>query len=243
MPTDPFDIVDAKREEANQCLAKLGTVYVRPEHKGQATSYMIAVMSCPGTIVIHQWHDEFKRLLHGFLAATRSIPDIIENRFGYDDKAWDRKAWLRTLDPGEQQRRKDFSKTFRPDFDAFKGHALKAQRRKAIHFDGQADWHVVVKGFRGETYFGDNLTPLDQAESLPALTGDPALDLPALESPLLPLQPLAKDFWLGAKGDPDRTPLFDECRSYLRDADNLIMAARRLFHSIHNGHPFTIPTW
>jgi hypothetical protein len=242
MSADPFDVVDAKREEASHCLRRLGKVYIRPEHTGQATSYMIAAMSCPNTIVAHQWHNQFKTLLHGFLAATRSIPDIIESRFGYDDKAADRKAWIKSLDPGEQQRRKDFSMALKPDFNAFKGHALSAQRRKAIHFDGQADWHVEVVGFRGQTYFGDNTAPLDQAEEQ-VFTGDPALDVPAMSSPALHLQPRAENFWLGSKGDANRTPLFDECRRYLSEADCLIRTARSLFASIHDGHPFTVPTW
>ena len=200
MSADPFDLVDAKREEASHCLRKLGQVYVRPEHQGQATPNMIAAMSCPGTIVAHEWHGQFRTLLHGFLATTRSIPDIIECRFGYDDKApADRKKWFKSLDPGEQQRRKDFSKAFKPDFDAFKGHALSAQRRKAIHFDGQADWHVDVKGFRGRIYFGDNTTPLDQVEAQ-EFSGDPASDVPAMSSPALHLQPRSEDFWLGSIG-------------------------------------------
>jgi hypothetical protein len=242
MSADPFDVVDVKREEASHCLRKLGRVFIRPEHKGQATSYMIAAMSCPGTIVAHQWHDEFKTLLHGFLAATRSIPDIIESWFGYDEKAPDRKAWFKSLDPGEQQRRKEFSKGFKPGFDAFKHHALSAQRRKAIHFDGQADWHVEVRGVRGGTYFGDNTTPLDQAEAL-VFGGDPVLDVPVMSSPALHLQPRVDDFWLGSRGDPTRTPLFGECRRYLSEADTLIKTARSLFASIHDSHPFTVPTW
>jgi hypothetical protein len=239
MPGDPFDLVDMKFQEVNDTLLRLGRVFIRPEHKGQLTSHMAAQMSIPNTILHHNWHDPFKTLLRAFLAETRSIPDIIQTRFGWDRV---REARLRLLDPAEQTRRQDFRDQFQPHFDAFNHQALSDQRRKCIHFDGQVDWHVELRGFRGGTYFGDSENPLAQAEEL-TYSGNPALDVAIMSSPALHLQPRAENFWLGKVGDPDRTPLFDECRSYLREAEKLIQTARSLFAAIHNGHPLTVPTW
>jgi hypothetical protein len=56
-----------------------------------------------------------------------------------------------------------------------------------------------------------------------------------MSGPAVDLQPRAKNFWLGSKDGPNRTALFDECRSYLSEADTLIRTAQSLFASTHDG--------
>ena len=241
MISTPFDLLELKLDEARNNLRALSRVFVRPKHKGAVTFHMAAQMSCPGTVLAYFWHDKFKTYLHGFIAATRSVPDIIQTHFGFDTDRR-RQTWLTSLDPGEQQRRQDFTDRFRRDFIAFNDHPLSGQRRKSIHFDGLAKWHVEYKG-RWKTYHGDSVTPLDQAEIPAPPTGDPALDVPAMMSPAIHIQPQRKDFWLGPIGDPNRTPLFDECASFLGAAEKLVATARKLFGEVHEGHTFTVPTW
>jgi hypothetical protein len=214
-------------------------VFLHPIHKGAITSHMAAQMSSLNTVMPHIWHDAFNSQLNHFLTATRSVPDIIQTRFGYDGK---QKAWLSRLDPQEQHRRQEFKDKFSAHFTVFNRLPLSDQRRQTIHGSGLADWHVEVKGLRG-VYFGDNMTPLDQTEPPLPSSGDPALDVPMMMSHSLPIQPLGKDFWFGPIGDLNKRSFFPECQGYLSAARNLVTEARTLFANIHQGHPLTPPQW
>jgi len=238
LSADPFNAVEAKLQEACHNLRRLETVFIRPEHTGQYDRYRVQ-LSCARTVLHYEWHDQFKATLHGFLAAGRSVPDIIQSTFGYDKK---QKDWLDTLDQAEQDRREEFAKRFSSHFTAFNQLPLSGQRRKVIHKDGMADWHVEVKGLR-KIYYGDKTTALPQIEDDPPLSDDQALNVAIFSSPFIHLQPFPKDFWLGPKGDPNRTPLFDQCRNYLKEAEKLVNEARSLFAKIHDGQQFTVPTY
>src|ERR1700674_1920523 len=103
---DSFDVVDLKITEAEKHLEKMGQALIHPRHRPNMPAHYPALLSSPGTIIHHDWHDSFNSELNAFLSTTRSVPDVIQNRFGYDKPQLN--TWLLALDKQEQDRRKDF---------------------------------------------------------------------------------------------------------------------------------------
>jgi hypothetical protein len=240
---DYFDVVDLKEAEAGKHLQRMGEALIHPRHRPNMSAHYAALLSCPGTIIHHSWHDTFNSELNAFLSTARSIPDVIQNRFGYDKPHLN--SWLLALDQQEQDRRKDFQKQFKAKFDPFRQLPLNGERNEAHHGSGVAHWEARVKG-RWGTYIGGPTKPIPSTESPPAVPGeDSALAILAANS-ILPIEPMHTDFWW-AIPQPDGSvrslPLFLECRSFLPAATGLVIHARQLFQNIHNGHPFTLPPW
>ncbi len=242
MTFEPFDLVDSKLEEAGKLLTKMEQVIIHPRHKPGFTATHVAIMSCPGTIVGHDWHKEFEATLNAFLAATHSVPDIITKQLGRDAHDM-RLPWYRRLGEEEKKRREKFQREFDKNLGKFRQHPLSDERHEVIHRSGLPHWEVRVKG-RYKTYIGGPMNPLPAVEQWPIIPReDPAFWLLANSTPL-PLEPTAADFWwvIAQPSGPDRSlPLFDECRAFLRAACDLGAHARQLHQAIHQGQTLTKP--
>jgi hypothetical protein len=220
-------------------------------------------MSCPGTIIVHNWHDKFEGELNAFLAATRSVPDIITKQLGYDARGlklpWYLRwlpgdlqsaqtgtdAWVLSVTKEEKKRRRKFHRKFEKKFIQFRRHPLSNERHEVMHRSGLPHWEVRVKG-TFKTYIGGPMNPLPPQEDWPVIPReDPAFWALADTSPRL-LEALRDDFyWVIPQ--PDGTifslPLFEECRNFLQAANDLVEHARQLYQAIHQGHALTSPPW
>jgi hypothetical protein len=238
---DYFDVVDSKLREGNEHLKTMGKVIIHPRHRPGFTNQQAAILSCSNTLIWHLWHDPFNSALNAFLSATRSVPDVIRNRFGYDRPG--KNAWLVKLDPAEKKRRRLFSEQFEKDFKLFRRLPLNEERNEAHHGSGVAHWEVVVQGKWG-TYVGGPLQRLPQTESREDF---PDLPLGWLEGACTrELEVSWTDFWWVIPQDdnpPLRVPLFDECKNFLGQAEKLAEHGRKLFKQFHEGQPFTLPPW
>ena len=240
---DYFDVVDLKMAEAEEHLEKMGQALIHPRHRPNMPAHYAALLSSPGTIIHHEWHSRFNAEVNAFLSTTRSVPDVIQNRFGYDPHK--RNTWLLSLDPLEQGRRMNFQTQFKTKFALFQQLPLNKERNEAHHGSGVAHWEVRVKG-RWGTYIGGPKKPIPSTESPPVVPGeDPALAILAASS-IRPVEPMHTDFWWAlpqANGSVSSLPLFPECKRFLEAAQTLVNSARQLFLSIHYGKPFTLPPW
>jgi hypothetical protein len=267
MSFDPFALVGGKLEQASKHLTEMGQAIIHPRHKPSFTATHAAIMSCPGTVIAHDWHEPFERQLNAFLAATRSVPDIITKQLGYDRprtnlplfsrwfysiKSWlggsawtGNDLWLSSLGGDEKKRRKKFQRKFEREFNRFRQFPLSEERHEVIHRSGLAHWQVTVKG-RFKTYVGGPMNRLPAVEEFPCIPReDPAFWLLADSSPPL-VEPTAADFWwvIPQPNGTDRSlPLFEECRSFLRAAGGLEALARQLYQDIHQGQKLTSPPW
>jgi hypothetical protein len=257
MTFDPFALIRQRLEEASEHLTEMGRAIIHPRHKPGFTSTHAAIMSCPWTIIAHDWQGPFERGLNGFLTATRSVPDIITKQLGYDPhgmrlpwhtrlaKALKRRWHGPTTADEETKRRKKFQRKFEKKFAKFRQHPLSEERHEVIHRSGLPHWEVRVKG-RFRTYVGGPMNPLPLVEEFPHITGeDPAFWVLADSSPML-VEPMAADFcWVIPQpgGAAKTLPLFDECRAFLQAARDLEALARRLYQDIHQGHQLTSPPW
>jgi hypothetical protein len=267
MTFDAFALVGTKLEQAGKHLEEMGQAIIHPRHKPGFTATHVAMMSCPGTVIAHNWHEPFESQLNAFLAATRSVPDIITKQLGYDmprtkppwysrwlysmkswlgGSAWTgNHSWLSSLGEGERKRRKKFQRKFEREFKKFRQFPLSEERHEVIHRSGLAHWQVRVKG-RFKTYVGGPMNRLRAVEEFPFISReDPSFWLFADSSPPL-VEPMAADFWWVIP-QPDGTdkslPLFDECRTFLRAAGGLETLARQLYQDVHQGQKLTSPPW
>lgn len=242
-----FDNIQFKALEARRHLDRMGHVIIHPRHRAGFSQHQAASLSCPGTIISHQWHEEFNAALNAFLSTARSIPDVIENQFGYDNHTKQKKAWLNALPQDEQTRRSAFSNEFLKKQAPFLKLPLNAERNEVHHGSGIAHWEVRVQGRWGLTYTGGPTNPLPNTETRPVPQGeDPALSCLMAASAIQPLEPMHTDFfWVipQPNGNVVSVPLFPECRGFLESAEALSAEAERLFKGIHDGHSFTPAPW
>lgn len=98
--TDHFDVGESNVADAEKHFENMGKAIIQPRHRSGLSQNYAAQLSASGTIDYHDWHDEFNGQMNAFLSATRSIPDVIRNRFGYDRP--DKNSWPSALDPQEQ---------------------------------------------------------------------------------------------------------------------------------------------
>jgi hypothetical protein len=64
------------------------------------------------------------------------------------------REWFRTLDADEQERRREFARKFKADYDAFRALPLGTARHISEHRTGVAPVTVTVTGDFGLTYKG-----------------------------------------------------------------------------------------
>jgi hypothetical protein len=180
-----------------------------------------------------QWEQSFYARLDAFLAMARSVPDIIQWGFGVDvamrDKTW-LKPWFDSLAASEQGRREEFSKRFKPPYDAFRSLALTNARNISLHRKGYPPVELNITGRFGVSYVGSPVKGVPGAESRPISAdddpADPAVLWAATELPV-PVRPMWTDFTIGGK------PLFAECRAYLAQAEQLATQARGIAERVH----------
>jgi hypothetical protein len=244
MSSDPVDVVDRKLNEARAHLLEMGQVIIHPSRKADFPRHLVAMMSCPGTMIHHPWQEEFDRALNAFLTSTRSVRDIISKRFGSDEYG-NGKKWLRSLDSNEQARRKQFRDQFELKFKSFDEHPLSVERKEVAHWSGVAHWEVRINGRFGETYVGGPTARLPDADCPPPYEGEDAALAWITSTNILPLVPGWSDFWwvIPQQNGTKSLPLFTTCNEYLGKADDLTEHARRLYESIHQGQTFTLPPW
>jgi hypothetical protein len=240
---DYFDVIESKIVEAEGQLRTMGQVIIHPAHRPGALRHLAALRACPGTIIGHMWHEPFNAAINAFLAASRSVPNIISNRFGYDQHPRN-KSWLSQLDAPEVDRRKLFDQRFSSLLKPFLALPLNAERNETQHGSGMAHWEVVVQGAWG-TYAGGPLQPLKQLETRSAVPGEQPLGW--LDGAYTrELQMSWTDFWwvIPQSGQASlRLPLFAECNIFVGHARSLAEQGKQLFNDIHKGQPFTLPPW
>jgi hypothetical protein len=130
MHEDLWAGVDLKMESADFFLEQMGKALGPPER----TQINVALQSS-GAIIETRWQRSFYAYLDAFLAMVRSAPEIVQACFGEDRVM---KAWLKTLAPAEQSRRKVFSAQFITAYDKFKKLPLSNARNISLHRTGVA---------------------------------------------------------------------------------------------------------
>lgn len=230
-----FEPVDFKLAQATSLLQRMRRGIVPP----RPGLHQVALVSS-GAILHHEWSGTFNDELTGFLAAVRSIPELIQYRYGTDPYL---RKWLLTLSQQEQVRRKDFQNQFETRLASFRKLPLANERNIALHREGVANWEVRVKGRWGE-YVGGPTTVLPSFEIPPPLTREDPNFWRLADYPLPLVVPLHTDFWW-AIPQPDgsimRSQLFPECNKFLVESVDVVAYARELVKTVHEGSPFTVP--
>lgn len=193
------------------------------------TPQNLALMASTGANFDHtrNWHREFYAHLDAFLSAAHSVPEIIRHCFGTDHKAW---HWLKERSADEQDRRQRFDAKFRPHLVSFGEMALSNARDISEHRTGFPPVTVRISGRFGITYIGDPVTRLPVSKSPTGDAGSAGF-LPSAVA----IRPRWTDFSI------DGRPLFDECRSYVEQAQALIDRAYALAEEEHGDHQLTPP--
>ncbi len=229
----PWENVEFKLNEARFYLDEMGRDLAPPSTQFSNLS------SSPGTLVTGRWQPQIYYHFDGFLAAARSVPDIIQAWFGVDHRSTPN-PWLQTVPPGEEQRRRTFQDQFRPLYQAFHGHPLSRARVLTVHRRGIPPVTVQVSAHWG-VYQGGPTTAIPSADVPPGQIGsDPAEYTAVISCSVIPLEPRPTDFSLE---QPSGTvlPLFSTCEGYLQDAQRLADDARRVYDNVHRGQPVTPP--
>ena len=152
-----------------------------------------------------------------------------------------KRTWLKSLDPDEQRRRRDFQSKFVPHYVKFSKLPLSRARVDTLHGRGNSPVEVRVKGRWGDVHVGGPLKRLPSIEIAhsPGAThviagDDPGLQWTATQPPT-PVEPKADDFKLVITNGVRRRKklLFAECRRYLAKGQRLITQARRIAHRVH----------
>ena len=193
-------------------------------------------MQSGGTIIGRDWQQSFYANFDAFLAMARSVPEIINVRFGYDDRAPKPiRDWFDALDPGEQQRRKEFTKQFAASYGAFRALPLSNKRNVTFHRTGVSGVKVTIVGRFG-IYTGSATEPVPQAESMPIPSdADPNVPWPALIRPTA-LEPKWSDFQI------DGRPLYEEVTAYFEATGKLVSKAHKVAEGVHGTNTLSEPT-
>jgi hypothetical protein len=161
-----------------------------------------------------------------FLSAARSIPEIIQCCFG-DDRYM--RKWLETLPLDERSRRSAFRDEF-TGYGKFRAIPLSQTRHTSEHRRGYASVEVKITARFGVVHIGGPAKPI-LAAKMPPIDNPP---LP-LKVQATPVEPRHGDFTIEGQ------PLFDVCRHYLEQAQQLINGGRVIADRIHGGKPLTLP--
>jgi hypothetical protein len=188
-----------------------------------------------------QWQPDFYYYLDAFLGATRSVPDVIQKCFGDDNLS--KEEWPQPLDAEETARRKSFQdefKSLRRDFNKL---LLSRVRVGTFHWLGVPPVQTKARVWLGQEYTGGPLEFIPSAASrqLPPET-DPAVVVIAGKP--LPVEPSWQDFTLEipqGDGTTQSSPLFEECRTYLRAAKELVKESKKICGREHSGGKLTPP--
>jgi hypothetical protein len=188
-----------------------------------------------------QWQPDFYYYLDAFLEAARSVPDIIQKCFGEDK--WSQAEWSQPLDVEETARRKGFQSEFTSHYVDFRRLLLSRVRVATFHWLGVPPVQTKARVWLGPEYTGGPLEFIPSAASrqLPPET-DPAVGVIAGKP--LPVEPSWQDFTLEIPqddGNTQSTPLFEECRTYLQAAKELVEESKEICGRKHSGGKLTPP--
>jgi hypothetical protein len=226
--------IEFKLREAEFFLDRMGKVLVPPRiadpHWHPAYGLSAAA-----------WQPDFYFYLDAFIGAARSIPDVVQKCFGWDERS--KNEWPSPLGPDEIDRRKEFQARFTDTYSNFHRQPLSRVRVGTFHWSGVPSVQTKAKVFGGDEYTGrpGQLIPTTACREFPAGT-DPAFI--ALFSKPRPVEPSWQDFRLEIPledGTIESTPLFPACKAYLASAQQLVDDSKKFADSIHDDLPLTPP--
>jgi hypothetical protein len=232
--------IQFKLGEADFFLGKMRQVLIPAHNRPELRASYKALASSPGTIIVTNWQPQFYYNFDAFLAATRSIPNIIQTWCGWDARAWQGQR----LPLEEKTRRKRFQEGFSPLYTQFSQHPLSRARNITIHRGGTPPIDVEVTGQWGIMHQGGPTQHIPLADIPPAVARrDPTL--PTGPVPLLPLEPTPEDFFLRdvrPDGSIQTPSLFPTCEDYLKNtAYGLVGEAEKLRIRVHGSEWLTPP--
>jgi hypothetical protein len=227
--------IQYKVGEAAFFLGKMRQVLTRAQDRPELQDAIENAESLPRAVVVTQWQPHLYYYFDAFLAATRSVPNIIQAWLGCDPR-----PWVKRLPPEEQARRKQFQDQFRPLYTEFNQHVVSRARNITIHRTGTPSVKPIITG-RWGVYRGGLLNRIPLVE-IPPKYLNPAAPVGVI--PTKPLELRAEDFSLkevGADGCIQLHPLFPTCEAYLDAARDLVGKAGNIDARVHGGQPLTPP--
>ena len=183
-----------------------------------------------GMIVGHPWQRRLYAHFDAFLSAARSVPEVIQCCFGVDEGHPKVKAWLKTLAAAERARRVEFTKQFEPAYNRFRQLPLSNTRHIIEHRTGVAPVEVTVNTYFGVTYVGGPTKRVPDSHTPTLRDEDQWMAQP---------RPVPLPNWADFKVDGQ--PLFHAMQEYLRDAGELVKAAREIALRVHGADTLTAP--
>ena len=205
-----------KLEYALFFLTKMQRLLESPKMAGDD-----AAMAESGGIVETGWQRSIYPHFDAFLAATRSIPQIIQWCFG-TDRDYRMLRWFNELPAEEQARRRDFRHQF-TGYRTFRDLPLS----RTGHWRGYAN--IKISARFGVTSIGDPARPIQLLET-------PHINIPLpLIAGALAIEPHSLQFQI------DGRPLFAECHEFLGRAQTLIIDGRALAERIHGTNRLSAP--
>jgi hypothetical protein len=226
-----WESIDARVEEADFFLEQMSKDLVPPEMGPNAQ--LARAIAMTGAIVAHPWQPRFYFHLNAFLAAARSVPEIIMFQFGVDPKASKSvKNWVKKLLYAEQRLRDQFYDQFHPILAQIEHNPVSTARNIAVHRQGTVSVNVAVVDAWGNAHQAGPTTHLDDAAAPPIGAG-----LAAGEQPPARLTPRWSDFeitlHLPAPAPPRVEPLEPALRNYLRGVKQAVEAARLIVQHVY----------
>jgi hypothetical protein len=141
------------------------------------------------------------------------------------------RAWFNNLGQSEKDRREEFSKRFRPDFDSFQSLDVVKARDASDHRLGYPMVAVKLRGFWGKIYEGSPVNRIPTYETREM--DDPKYAF--LATPM-PIQP-----WRGEFTFDKNKPLFPALRECLDRANQLIADGHKIADDVHGSSHLTQP--
>jgi len=192
-------------------------------------------------IEMTKWQPDFYYYLDAFVGAARSVPDVIQKCFGWDERSSG--SWVQPLDKAEIERRKKFQKKFTTIYSAFHRETLSRVRTGLFHWLGVPPVHTRVRVRFGQEY---TRGPLDLIPSAACREFPPevAENVPVSAFQSLPVEPSWQEFTLEIpqpNAPPRSIPLFEECKRYKEAAKDLMSKAKEISDRVHGAEPLTAP--
>ncbi|HET6883180.1 MAG TPA: hypothetical protein VFI31_23625 [Pirellulales bacterium] len=234
MHDDLWQGVDFKVAEAEFFLDRMGKVLI-PRHltdRNWQAAY--------GLPTVH-WQPDFYFYLDAFIAAARSIADIVQKCFGWDPHS--KKEWPEPLDDDERRRRDAFQAEFTAHYAKVNGHAVSRVRTGTFHWGGTPSVQTKARVFGGGDYTGSPKQAIPIAAPRQFPPGTDAAYLALFGAPQ-PVEPSWQDFTLEIPRDDgtrESKPLFAACREYLESARLLVRESREIAQRVHGSSMLTAP--
>jgi hypothetical protein len=228
--------VTFKLDEARFFFSQMGKVLV-PARLDTRTHH--PAHGCPTT----KWQPDFYYYFDAFVGAARSVPDVVQKCFGLDPHS-SKGKWACSLDANERDRRTKFQGEFTTLYSAFHKQILSGVRTGIFHWLGVAPVQTKAKVEFAQEYTGRPLDPVPSAACKEFPLGTDPDKLPPSAFQSLPAEPSWQDFTLQIPQDDGTIkpiPLFEECESYLKAAEDLVTLATTLCERVHGKRSLTQP--